>query len=222
MIRLPSLAFSVRVEIWGIRITSIFSCIKLIIWKAKQKEKMLYISMKITVSFFSDQIKVVCNKKKRERERDHSPGNRVLWSQCHNLKAGFKQRSDLKAFQVLSLLSKLPGSCLRSQGSWASRMLARLLWSSATNCSSPGKAEIKRTHLSDLVMHFHESLVINYKARVLKTWAEARQALLSDLSFAFKRCEYQRDPSLGLTGSTSSLPVSLFCVWGVGLGNQLS
>lgn len=161
--------------------------------------------MKITVSFFSDQIKVVCNKK-RERERDHSPGNRVLWSQCHNLKAGFKQRSDLKAFQVLSLLSKLPGSCLRSQGSWASRMLARLLWSSATNCSSPGKAEIKRTHLSDLVMHFHESLVINYKARVLKTWAEAWQARLSDLSFAFKRCEYQRDPSLGLTGSTSSLP----------------
>lgn len=177
--------------------------------------------MKITVSFFLDYIKAVCNWEKK----DHSPGNRVLWSQFHNLKAGFKQRSDLKAFQVLSLLSKLPDSCLRSQGSWASRMLARLLWSSATNCSSPGEAEIKRTHLSDLVMHFHESLVINYKARALKTWAEAWQALLSDLSFAFKRCEYQRDPSLGLTGSISSLPdmkifllLSSVCVgwaWGV-------
>lgn len=163
---------------------------------------------------------------KKKKKRDHSPGNRVLWSQFHNLKAWFKQRSDLKAFQVLSLLSKLPGSCLHSQGSWASRMLVCLLWSSATNCSSPRKAEIKHTHLSDLVMHFHESLVINYKARALKTWAEAWQALLSDLSFAFKRCEYQWDPSLGLTGSTSSLPdmkiflfLSSVCVggwaWGV-------
>lgn len=116
---------------------------------------------------------------------------------------------------------------MRSQGSWASRMLARLLWSSATNCSSLGEAEIKRTHLSDLVMHFHESLVINYKARALKTWAEAWQALLSDLSFAFKRCEYQRDPSLCLTGSISSLPdmkiflfLSSVCVGGGGLGES--